>query len=153
MSTITDINTASSGLVVDVKAFRNNVKELVKIRDELDELTHRKKALSKQHNELQAEVIQQMQQLGKTSCNLRDGSLVLKETKRTKQPAKKAVVGAFEELLGPTKTSEIVEKLTNAQESTIKTVLQRKRTTPTSESTVEQPSQNDGASSVADGAA
>lgn len=147
MSTTSTMNTATNN-AVDTEAFRVNVRELWKLKDEIEDLTRHKKELTKQHNDLQIEIIQQMQQLGKKSCNLRNGTFLLKETKQTKKPGKKAMVGVFEEALGAVKTSEIVERLNNAQESTVKTVLQRKKVAPTSESTVEQP-----AKSVAEDAA
>lgn len=114
-------------MAVDPKTFRSNVKALVPILDEIDMLSRRRKELVGQAKLLKQAVIEQMQGLGKSQCNLRDGQLILKQTTRKKQTPKQDVIAAFTAVVGENVTADIVTSLDTKQEQTVKIDLKRQK--------------------------
>lgn len=111
-----------------MQEFREAVLNYVKLTDEITESSKALNLSRKRLKELQAHIIQHMTDHSIDQCNLKDGTLILKQSKAPPPLNKDLMVEALQEELGPEKADALVKKVEEHRESNLQTKQTLKRT-------------------------
>lgn len=109
--------------------FKNKVRTMVKIDDDISQGNAMLKELRTRKTQLQQEIMQYMTEQNITTCNVEDGKLSLSTSKTMAQVKKEDIARAFSESLGCDvgRAEQVIETLYDNRRVTERTVLRRTR--------------------------